>query len=150
MEIPAGKAPTTTLQTGQAARLFTGSMLPEGADTIVMQEHTSRQGNQVQILQCPQPQAFVRHQGAFYQAGQPLLTPGTLISAPELAVLATAQCTTVPVYRRPRVAILSTGSELIAPEQTLQPGQIIDSNQYALAALVSQAGADVHRLGHDW
>jgi molybdopterin molybdotransferase len=145
-EIPAGTAPQQTLQPGQAARLFTGSMMPSGADTVVMQEHTQRQGRQVRILQQPQPQAFVRHQGDYYQAGSPLLAQGTILNAPEIAVLATAQCTQIPVYRRPVVAILSTGSELIAPDQLLQPGQIIDSNRYALAALVQQTGAEVQLI----
>ncbi len=140
-EIPAGTAPQKSINPGQAARLFTGSMMPSGSDTVVMQENTQRQGNQLHILQKPKPQAFVRHQGDYYQAGDPLLAPGTVLSAPEIAVLATAQWTQIPVYRRPVVAILSTGSELVAPDQTLQPGQIVDSNRYALAALVQQTGA---------
>jgi molybdopterin molybdotransferase len=145
-EIPAGTSPQQTLQPGQAARLFTGSMMPSGADTVVIQEHTQRQGRQVRILQQPQPQAFVRHQGDYYQAGSPLLAKGTVLNAPEIAVLATAQCTQIPVYRRPVVAILSTGSELIAPDQPLQLGQIVDSNRYALAALVQQTGAEVQLI----
>ncbi len=147
MEIPAGHAPPQALQPGEAARIYTGAMLPPGADTVVMQEQTQRQADQVWIGHCPEPGAFVRHQGAYYKAGAPLLTSGTVLSAPELAVLATGQCAQVLVYRRPRVAILSTGNELIAPDQPLQPGQIIDSNQYALTALVTQAGAQAIRFG---
>jgi molybdopterin molybdotransferase len=145
-EIPAGTAPQRTLNAGQAARLFTGSMMPAGADTVVMQENTQRQDNQVYILEPPQPQAFVRHQGDYYQAGAPLLAQGTVLNAPEIAVLATAQCTQIPVYRRPVAAILSTGSELVAPDQPLQPGQIIDSNRYALAALIQQAGGEARLI----
>jgi molybdopterin molybdotransferase len=146
-EIPAGVQPQKTVQPGQAARIFTGAMLPAGADTIVMQEDTQRQGNQVTILTAPKPQAFVRRRAEFYQAGTPLLPAGILLSAPDIAVLATAQCTQVSVYRRPRVAIFSTGDELITPDQPLQPGQIVDSNQYALAALVASAGAEPVLLG---
>ncbi|MBF2076307.1 MAG: molybdopterin molybdotransferase MoeA [Synechococcales cyanobacterium C42_A2020_086] len=146
-EIPAGYVPQHTVQPGQAARILTGSMLPSGADTIVIQENTQRVGNRVTILAAPQPQAFVRHRGEFYQAGRPLLPAGIRLTAPDIAVLATAQCIQVPVFRRPRVAILSTGSELISPDQPLQPGQIIDSNQYALAALVAAAGAAPLPLG---
>lgn len=146
-EIPAGIQPQKTVQVGQAARILTGAMLPEGADTIVMQEETQRQGDRVTILTAPKPQAFVRHRAAFYQAGSPLLEPGIRLTAPDIAVLATAQCPQVPVYHRPKVAILSTGDELVAPDQPLQPGQIVDSNQYALAALVSAAGAEPLLLG---
>ena len=145
-EIPAGTAPQQTIQAGEAARLFTGSMMPPGADTVVMQEQTQRQGRQVKILKQPTPKAFVRQQGDYYQAGSPLLASGTILDAPEIAILATAQCTEIPVYRRPVVAILSTGSELIAPDQPLQPGQVVDSNRYALAALVQQSGAEVRLI----
>lgn len=146
-EIPAGKRPLVTIQPGQAARILTGSMVPPGADTIVMQEQTQRRGDRVDILAAPAPQAFVRHQGSFRRAGEPLLAAGLPIQAPEMAVLAAAQCTQVPVYRRPRVAILSTGDELVTPDQPLQPGQIVDSNQYALAAQVALAGAEPLCLG---
>jgi molybdopterin molybdotransferase len=147
-EIPAGSKPQKALQSGQAARILTGSMLPVGADTIVMQERTQRQGDRIQILQAPSELgAFVRSQASFYQAGQPLLAAGQEITAAALAVLAAAQCLQVPVYRRARVAILSTGSELVTPEQPLQPGQIVDSNQYALRALLTQAGAEVLSCG---
>jgi molybdopterin molybdotransferase len=146
-EIPAGKRPQKALAWGQAARILTGSMMPEGADTIVIQEVTQRQGDQVQILEAPQPQAFVRHRASFHRAGDPLLPTGMVLQAPEIAVLAAAQCPLVPVYRRPRVAILSTGDELVTPDRPLQPGQIVDSNQYALAALVQQAGAEAIPLG---
>jgi molybdopterin molybdotransferase len=146
-EIPAGYQPQKTVQAGQAARILTGSMMPAGADTIVIQEETQRQDQTVTILAAPKPQAFVRHRAEFYQAGNPLLHPGTVLTAPDIAVLAAAQCVKVPVYRRPRIAILSTGSELVAPDQPLQPGQIVDSNQYALAALIASAGAEPIRLG---
>ena len=146
-EIPAGKKPNSTIQLGQAARIFTGACMPDGADTVVMQERTTREDNRVFILEAPKPQGFVRHRASFYQAGTPLLPPGTILNAPEIAVLAAAQCTTLSVYRRPRVAILSTGDELVMPDQPLQPGQIVDSNQYALAAFVALAGGVPVPLG---
>lgn len=146
-EIPAGYQPQKTIQPGQAARILTGSMMPAGADTVVIQEETQREGDQVTILVAPNHQAFVRHQAEFYQAGTPLLPAGIRLTAPDIAVLATAQCASVPVYRRPKVAILSTGNELVEPDQPLQPGQIVDSNQYALAALVTLAGAEALPLG---
>ncbi|MBW4488730.1 MAG: molybdopterin molybdotransferase MoeA [Trichocoleus desertorum ATA4-8-CV12] len=146
-EIPAGYQPQKLVQPGQAARILTGAMMPAGADTVVMQERTQRQGDRVTILEAPEFQAFVRQRAAFYQAGTPLLQPGISLNAPEIAVLAAAQCAQVTVYRQLRVAILSTGSELVAPDQPLQPGQIVDSNQYALAALVKQMGAEPVLLG---
>ena len=146
-EIPAGYEPQQIIQPGQAARILTGSMMPKGADTIVIQEETRRSENQVTILSAPNPNAFVRRQGEFYQAGTPLLSTGIRLAAPEIAVLAAAQCVQVPVYRRPRVAILSTGNELVSIDRPLQPGQIVDSNQYALAALVASAGAEPILLG---
>ena len=147
-EIPAGYQPQHTVQPGQAARIFTGAVMPVGADTVVMQEETRREGDRILVVIPPEkPQAFVRHKGAFYQAGMPLLNPGTVINASEMAVLATAQCIQVPVYRRVRVAIFSTGDELVSPDQPLSPGKLVDSNQYALTVLLTQIGFEVIRLG---
>ncbi|MCY7322829.1 MAG: molybdopterin molybdotransferase MoeA [Phormidesmis sp. CAN_BIN36] len=147
-EIPAGYQPQRLVKPGQAARIFTGSVMPSGADTVVMQEEANREAGQVLILKPPsEPQAFVRHRGAFYRAGGPLLPAGLVLKAPEIAVLAAAQCNQVRVFRRPRVAILSTGSELVTPDRPLQPGQIVDSNQYAIAALVEQMGGEAILLG---
>ncbi len=146
-EIPAGIEPQKSIQPGQAARILTGAMMPVGADTVVIQEQTQREGNRVSILAAPKPQEFVRHRASFYQAGSVLLSPGIMLNAPEIAILAAAQCTQMTVYRRPRVAILSTGDELATPDQPLQPGQIVDSNQYALAALVAQTGAEPFQVG---
>ena len=146
-EIVAGDRPTLDIQPGETARIFTGAMLPPGTDTIVIQENTRRAEDIVTVLDPPQEQEFVRHKGAFYQAGTPILEAGIKIGAPEIAVLATAQCTQLSVYRRPRVAILSTGDELVTPEQPLEPGQIVDSNQYALASFISSNGAVPLKLG---
>ncbi len=145
--IPAGYQPKSTIQPGQAARIFTGAVIPAGADTVVMQEKTRREENRVFILDAPKPQEFVRHKASFYQAGTQLLPAGIKLNAPEIAVLAAAQCPQLSVYRRPRVAIFSTGDELVPIEQPLQPGQIVDSNQYAIAALVRQSGAEPILLG---
>jgi molybdopterin molybdotransferase len=139
-EIPAGYQPQKSLQPGQATRIFTGACLPKGADTVVMQEKTRREENRVLILEAPSPQEFVRHRASYYQAGSTLLKPGIRLNSPEIAVLAAAQCNKLSVYRRPRVAILSTGDELVSIDQPLQPGQIVDSNQYALSAFVTQMG----------
>jgi molybdopterin molybdotransferase len=146
-EIPAGYQPKSTLQPGQAARIFTGAIIPQGADTVVMQEMTHREDHRVLILTTPQPGEFVRRKASYYQAGTQLLPAGIKLTAAEIAVLAASQCPQIRVYRRPRVAIFSTGDELVTVNQPLQPGQIVDSNQYALAALVQQNGAEPILLG---
>jgi len=139
-EIPAGYCPQKVVNSQQASRIFTGAMLPEGADTIVIQENTEREGNFVKILFSPQENEFIRQKGSFYRANDCLLSAGIKINPPEIAILATAQCNLIPVVRSPKIAIISNGNELITPEQTLQKGQIIDSNQYLLASFITQNG----------
>jgi molybdopterin molybdotransferase len=140
-EIPAGYQPQRELQSGEAARIFTGAIVPAGADTIVIQEHTQRvQKNFVKIQITPTARSFIRQRGEYAKIGDQLLAAGTVLNPPEIAILAATGCSEVSVYRRPRVAVISTGNELVTPDRTLQPGQIVDSNQYALAAFVHQAG----------
>jgi molybdopterin molybdotransferase len=140
-EIPAGYQPQREIQSGEAARIFTGAIVPQGADTIVMQEHTQiAQKKFVKIQIAPTAKAFIRYRGEYARIGDPLLAVGTVLNPPEIAILAATGCHEVTVYRRPRIAILSTGDELVAPTSNLQPGQIVDSNQYAIAAFVRQAG----------
>ena len=146
-EIPAGHQPQLTVQPGQAARIYTGAVMPKGADTVVMQEVTHRQENRVLIQAVPKPYEFVRHQASYCQAGSELLPSGIMVSAAEMAILAAAQYNKPSVYRRVKVAILSTGDELVTIDKTLKPGQIVDSNQYALFSLVQQLGAEPLMLG---
>ena len=141
-EIPAGSQPKREIQSGEAARIFTGSIVPPGADTIVMQEHTQRvQKHFVKIQATPTAKAFIRQRGEYAKIGDLLLAAGTSLNPPEIAILAATGCQKVTVYRRPKIAILSTGNELVAPSQPLNPGQIVDSNGYALAAFIKQIGA---------
>ena len=146
-EIPAGYKPQKQIQSGQTARIFTGACMPIGADTIVIQEVTKREDNRVLILETPEPQAFVRYRGSFYQAGTPVLNPRIYLGATEIAVLAALQCTQINVYRRAKVGIFSTGNELVTPEQPLKHGQLVDSNQYALSIALEQMGVEVIKLG---
>ncbi|MGK7911907.1 MAG: gephyrin-like molybdotransferase Glp [Synechococcus sp.] len=145
--LPAGTVSQTALQPGQAARLFTGSELPPGADTIVIQEDTQRTGNTVKVLEAYPLGKFVRQQGQFCQAGDRLMATGQVLGAPEIALLAAVRHLNLQVYRQARVGIFSTGDELVSPEQPPQPGQVVDSNQPGLSALVRQAGAIPHRFG---
>jgi molybdopterin molybdotransferase len=146
--IPAGIRPTQAISAGEAARIFTGAMLPTGADTIVIQEQAVLAGDTVTIQQAPQSQGeFVRKQGDYAHRGDVLLPAGTKLLPPAIALLAAAQYAEVQVYQRPKVVIISTGDELVPPEQPLQPGQIVNSNQYALAALIQQWGGEAICLG---
>lgn len=147
-EIKAGTLPQVSIKAGQAARIFTGAMMPDGADTVIMQEVTTIENNQVVILKAPAAKGeFVRYRGQYYQAEDPLLSAGIVLNAPEIAVLAAVGCHQIPVFRQPKVAILSTGNELVTPDQPLGSGQIFDSNQYALVAAIKNAGAVAVPLG---
>jgi molybdopterin molybdotransferase len=141
-EIPAGAIASSPLGKGECVRIFTGGMLPEGADTIVMQEDVEVVENYLQVKTTSQKGEYVRHRGEYYRAGETLLTKGTKLAAADLGALAAAGCQAITVYRQPKVAIFSTGNELVSlsSSESLQLGQIVDSNQYALAALVTQAG----------
>jgi molybdopterin molybdotransferase len=148
MTIAAGQVPPRALAPGEAARIFTGALLPQGADTVVMQEETEVLAEgEVAILQAGEAGRFVRLRGAFLRAGESLLAAGMRLGAPELAVLAAAQLVEVPVHRRVRVGLLSMGNELVAVDAPLGPGQIVDSNGYALAAAVAATGAIPQSLG---
>ncbi|MBF2098180.1 MAG: molybdopterin molybdotransferase MoeA [Gloeomargaritaceae cyanobacterium C42_A2020_066] len=145
--VAAGQVPQVPVQPGEAARIFTGAMLPPGADTILIQEHTQRLDSRVAILQAAPAGTFIRQQGSFAPAGRVLLTPPATLGAPELAILAASGYAEVSVLARPRVVLLSTGDELVPAGHTPQPGQLVDSNQPALVALVRQAGAEPMPLG---
>ena len=146
-EILARSKPQKQIQPGQTARIFTGACMPIGADTIVIQEVTQREGNRVLILEAPEPQAFVRYRGSFYKAGTPVLNPRIYLGAAEIAVLAALQCTQINVYRRVKVGIFSTGNELVKPDQPLKYGQIVDSNEYALTIALEKMGVEVIKFG---
>lgn len=139
-EIKTGHSPQRKINQGEAARIFTGAMLPQGADSIVIQENTFRKDNRVFVTHPPIKGEFIRTKGSFYQAGACLIPAGTRITPCEVAILATAQCLTIPVVRSPRIAIISTGDELINPQDTLETGKIIDSNQYLIASFLEQNG----------
>ena len=146
-EVPAGTDAPQELQAGQATRIFTGGVLPKGADAVVMQEETERLGDRVVIKAAVKAGQFVRKQGDYCRMGAPILSPGSHLRPAELAIAAANQTTELLVFRRPKVAILSTGNELVTVDQPLKPGQIVDSNRYALMAFVEQLGAIALPLG---
>jgi len=143
-EIPAGSSQPVLLGTGECMRIFTGGMLPQGADTVVMQEDVEVRGDRLKLNIIPKSGEYVRQKGEFYQAGTTLLPSGIKLNPPEIGILAATQNYRVQVYRQPRVSIISTGNELVTFNKlpnSLQSGQIIDSNQYVLSGLITQAGA---------
>lgn len=144
---PAGRPAGYSLSKHQAMRIFTGGSLPEGADHILIQEETRREDGQVVVL-VPQTQArHIRKAGLDFEEGQLLLRAGSRLGPAELALAAAANHDRLEIVRRPRVFIITSGDELRPPGSRLAPGQIIDSNSYALAALVRHWGADAVPLG---
>jgi molybdopterin molybdotransferase len=140
-EVAAGRVAPEALGRGQAYRILTGAPLPPGSDAVVPQEDVRRDGSRVVLTRPVAGGAYVRPRGEDIRPGDRLLEPGALLRPAALGVLAALGRPRVRVYRRPRVAILSTGDELVAPEAPLGPGQIPDSNSYTLGALVAEAGA---------
>ena len=134
---------------GQCVRIFTGAPVPEGADTVVMQEQV-RLGDDGRIgfTRVPRPGDNIRPAGEDIARGAQVMGPGTLLRAAEVGVLASIGRASARVYRRPRVAVLATGDELVPPGQPLGPGQIHDSNSATLAAMLGRLGAEVVDLGH--
>ena len=146
-EVAAGRPFEGVLQSGQALRIFTGGELPAGADTVVVQESTSRDGDRVTIHSMPGAGKHIRPGGLDFKTGDALLPRGRVLTGRDLALAAAMNHPTLPVHRRPRVAILATGDELVRPGETPGPGQIVYSNGYAVSALARQAGAEVIDLG---
>lgn len=143
----AGDMPAPSVA-GQATRLFTGSLIPAGADTIVIQENTREADGQVQILQPPKAGEFVRKRGMDTTAGQPLLAAGTVLEAAHIALLASQGLTEVTVFARVRIGVLSTGDELVQPGEPRAAQQIYNCNGPMLAALAQKTGAQVLHVLH--
>jgi molybdopterin molybdotransferase len=139
-EVAAGHVPGVTVAEGQAVRIMTGAPVPDGADTVVRFEDTSLDGDVVAILKAARPGANVRQAGEDVRAGQVVLRPGAVLRPQEIGMLAAVGCMEVAVVRRPRVAILATGDEVVPPDQSPGPGQIRDANSYTVAAQVQACG----------
>jgi len=146
-EAAAGRAFIGELAAGQVVRIFTGAPIPTGADAVVMQEDCSRDGDIVVIDRTVRAGQFIRRRGLDFTAGVTGLPAGTVMNPRSLALAAAMNHAAVPVHRRPRVAILSTGDELVEPGTAPGPNQIVSSNALAIAALASRSGAKVTHLG---
>lgn len=154
-DIPAGSKNVAPLHPGHAARIMTGAMIPPGADVVIPVEDTNFtrgfSGSQardsltgsVTISHSAHPGAYIRLRGEDVRTGQEILTRGSRLRPQDVALLAATGHARVPVYRKPPVAIFSSGDELVIPGEPLQPGQIYDSNQYLLTAMLESEGASV-------
>lgn len=135
-ELPAELSP------GSAMRIFTGAPMPAGADSVIIQENSERNGAAVQFLVSAAPGSNVRLRGSDLHRGEVCIPAGTVIDAGAIGMLASQGLLEVPVHRRPKVAIVATGDELREPGETLPPGAIYNSNAHALAAAVESVGAE--------
>jgi molybdopterin molybdotransferase len=146
-EAPAGRPAEKSVGEGEAIKIFTGGVIPDGADTVVMVENTSGWGETFELKKAPAPGNNIRASGEDTRKGDVILRAGTEIGSPEIALAATQGYGALPVYRRPKVVVLSTGTELVEPgTRDLEPGEIFDSNSYAIVAAAREAGAEARRL----
>ena len=147
-EVAAGHPFDGSVGDGEAARIFTGGVVPPGADTIVIQENTTRDGDRVTVTDGEAPPGrHIRRAGLDFKQGEVLLAKGRRLNDRDLMLAAAMNHPTVPVHRRPRVAVLGTGDELVPPGTTPGPGEIVYSNGFALMALARAEGAEVIDLG---
>ena len=144
--ITAGSVPGE-LAAGTAARIFTGAEVPPGADTVVMQEHCEASDDSVRILKLPGRGANIRRRGQDLSTGQKVLSAGQRLRAQDLGLAASLGIARIPVYRRLRVAVMSTGDELREPGEVIRPGQIYNSNRYVMKAQLTAWGFEVVDLG---
>lgn len=137
-----GQVPTRAIERGACTEIATGAPMPEGADAVVMVEETEKdEAGQVRVFSPVYPGQNVGRQGADIRAGQALFAPGDHLTASRVGAIAALGVDRVEVFARPRVAILSTGNEIVSPGQPLAPGQIYDINRFTLAAIIAEHGA---------
>jgi molybdopterin molybdotransferase len=144
--IPAGTV-GQKLEAGTAARIFTGALIPEGADAVVMQEQCEADGDQVTVKHAPQPGEWIRRAGEDIVAGSVILPAGTRLRSQELGLAASVGLARLPVRRRVRVAVFFTGDELAMPGEPLQPGAIYNSNRFTLRGLLENLGCEISDYG---
>ncbi|MFL6636097.1 MAG: gephyrin-like molybdotransferase Glp [Massilia sp.] len=144
--IPAGTV-GAKLEPGTAARIFTGALIPEGADAVVMQEQCEANGDQVTIRHMPQSGEWIRRAGEDIVAGNVILPAGTRLRGQELGLAASVGLARLPVRRRVRVAVFFTGDELAMPGEPLAPGAIYNSNRFTLRGLLENLGCEISDYG---
>ena len=146
-EVAAGHPLEKDITAGQAARIFTGGVLPRGTDTVVIQENTKRDGNSVIVAVAAARGRNVRGEGIDFKQGEALLKAGHRLTDRDLMLAAAMNYPTLPVHRVPTIAILGTGDELVPPGSSPKPGEIIYSSGFALIVLIRAEGARVVELG---
>jgi molybdopterin molybdotransferase len=146
-EVAAGRPFERAVGPGEAVRIFTGGVVPEGADAVVIQEDTAVDGRSITISEAAARGRHIRPAGIDFKKGDVLLTKGIRLADRHLSLAASMNYPELPVYRRPRVALLATGDELVMPGSTPGPGQIVYSNGYALRAMARAEAADIVDLG---
>ncbi|HYB13063.1 MAG TPA: gephyrin-like molybdotransferase Glp, partial [Myxococcota bacterium] len=146
-EVAAGSRPERALAPGEAARIFTGAPIPPGADSVVKQEDTEREGGLVRVRVAPRKGENVRAAGEDVGAGDLVFESGAELGPAALGLLASLGRSVVAVHQRPRVAVVSGGDELIEPDRALLDGKIVSSNSYTLSAQCRLAGAEPIYLG---
>ena len=146
-EAPAGHALDVAIGPGEAARIFTGGPVPQGADCVIRQEDTGQIGDEVTIFQGAPKGHYIRPRGLDFSTGEVLLGPGVKLGARQINLAASMNRPALRVRRKPLVAILATGDELVLPGEEPREDQIIASNSYGLAAFARAHGADVLDLG---
>jgi molybdopterin molybdotransferase len=146
-EVAAGRPFAGSVGAGEAARIFTGGVLPEGTNTVVIQELTEREGDMIVVTRATPRGRNVRVAGLDFRKGDVRLQKGRRLTGRDVALAAAMNYATVPVTRRPRIAIVATGDELVPPGTEPGPGQIVYSNVFALAAVARREGAEVLDLG---
>jgi molybdopterin molybdotransferase len=146
-EAPAGRPAARSVGEGEAVKIFTGGIIPEGADAVVMVENTSGWGEEFELKKAASRGQNVRRGGEDVREGNVILREGTEIGPPEIALAATQGHGRLPVHRRPRVVVLSTGTELVEPgARDLERGEIYDSNSFAVISQAQEAGAAASRI----
>lgn len=145
--VPAGQAFEGSVGAGQTVRIFTGSRVPDGADTIVIQENVEAEGTQINILQGAAEGRYIRPAGLDFKAGEVGLPAGLRLSARTIGLAAAMNVPWLSVHRKPRVAILATGDEIVMPGENIGPNQIVSSNALALKAAVETFGGEALNLG---
>ena len=143
---PAGHPFAGRIEPGETVAVFTGSLLPEGADAVLIQEDAEREGGEVRVGESVRPGQHVRPRGQDFTAGERLLAPGRRLTARDVGLAAAADHPWIAVHRRPVVAVLATGDEIALPGEEVPAGGIVSSNSHALAALVGAAGGEARVL----